>query len=122
MTLVSTKNVSRIAETIEAIVSSPLVIYYNVGITLNPQTRRIPYASSAPYYRHFVILETGLSSVEAIELERTLFNKIVAYDKRCFSYRKYAPVRRDAPYKASLGGKRAQNDGVYVFYIAWRSE
>lgn len=121
MPKVTESMVERVVDTILAIAKSPDVVYYNVGITDNPKRRRVPYASLPPYYRHFVVLETGLTAEQALNLERRAFDSLKS-DARRSSWKKYAPVRRDAPYHPSLGGKHRENESLYSFYMSWRSE
>lgn len=121
MPRVTKSMVNRVIDTISAISKSPEVIYYNIGITDNPRRRRVPYASLPPHYKHFVVLEVGLTAREALALEKRVFEGL-QNDARRSSWQKYAPVRRDAPYRPSLGGKSRENGAAYFFYMSWRSE
>lgn len=121
MPRVTQSMVNRVIDTISAISKSPDVIYYNIGITDNPRRRRAPYASLAPYYRHFAVLEVDLTANQALTLEQKAFEELQS-DARRVSWKKYAPIRRDAPYRPSLGGRARENGASYFFYMAWRSE
>jgi hypothetical protein len=104
----------------EAIVKSPAVEQYNVGITKDPSKRRNQYwrGDKIREYDHFVILEWGLSHSEAQYLEEIVFTELTR-DQERVTYRKYKHSVRDQGYRRSFGGYTPKPDDTYDLYIAW---
>lgn len=93
-------------ELILSIISSPLVSWYNIGITCNTDARRKSYRGIG--FDHFAIIEFGLSAQKALGFEKNL-HEILLLDKRMASYKKYRN-NANGSHKPSLGGKPINND------------
>ena len=105
----------QIVETIDCIVSSEKVEQYLIGITYDSAQRRCSYFGVG--FKHYVVLNMGLSSEEALEWEEFCFNRLTKDDeKNPVWYDKYHHEKRNLPYKRSLGGKEKEQ---YDLYIAW---
>ena len=95
---------------IKALVASPRIRQYLVGITSNSVSRRRSYRSHGfPFY---YVLETGLTKADALAMERDLFKCLTTEP---VTRKKYHAEKRDSAYRASTGGKNGDN---YVVYIA----
>ena len=119
--MIDPQEISSLENTISAICASPTVKQCVVGLTCTPETRRKQYKGKKAQQligssSHFVILRTGLSAKDALEVERTLFSRCVT---KAELYEKYHPKRRDLPYHAGLGGT-AKEGPVYCVYLAWQ--
>lgn len=94
---------------IKALIASPLIKQYLIGITSKSTVRRKSYLSVGfPFY---YVLETGLSKEEALAIEKELFNKLIT-DR--VTYKKYHVEKRNKPYRPSTGGKSGDYYEVYV--------
>jgi hypothetical protein len=105
--------VHRYFEQIKAIVASPLVGQYLVGITTNVQNRRSAYERVG--FLYFFVLEVGLNRSAAISLERGLFDALTS-DPDLSS--KYHAEKRGGSYRASTGGKIGETYALYVAALA----
>lgn len=114
------KKTESLIETIKCIAYSQSVIYYKIGLTCRPEDRRKTYGSTPPYYRHFVILESVLTSSQALDLEKEIFEIIAKSKKSSILFKKHAPAHLES-YKPSLGGKEINNSENYFLYMTWRS-
>jgi hypothetical protein len=105
---------------VEAIVKSPSVEQYNIGITLDATRRRRQYwlGDGVREYDHFVLLEWDLSHSKALQMEERLFVDLTQ-DKRSITYKKYKSTVRDHSYHASIGGRKLCCEDSYYLYIAW---
>jgi hypothetical protein len=104
--------------TIEAIVRSPMLEKYNIGITVDSTRRRSQYKNFEPTWPHYVILKSGLSAKDALKIEHDLFTQATS-NKRSILYKKYRGDSREKSYKPGLGGLEKDNDKLYDIYIAW---
>jgi len=118
----TSKMKDRVFDTVDAIVRSPRVVRYCVGITLDPYSRSKQYRYWQVPYPHFAVLETNLSANNALMLEKELFYEIKNSRNNTLRRSKYVPDRIEGEYVNSLGGKASDNDSAYVFYVAWRSK
>jgi len=111
-------------KTIEAIVRSPLLEEYNIGITVDLPRRKGQYRTwgprnNAPSWQHFVVLNTRpLQASKALELEQDLYN-LITNDRRSVLYRKYRGDTKHKPHTKSLGGLTDDNERPYYIYVAW---
>lgn len=103
---------------IDALISSPLIEKYLVGITSDVVGRRKSYASKNIDCKNFYILEVSLTSDEALNLEHELFLELVK-DKEHIRYKKYHLEKRDVPYRKSTGGVRKEGKVYSVYIAAW---
>jgi hypothetical protein len=106
--------------TVDAIVASPRVAMYNVGITVNPDRRRrqyILYSTPRPW-NHIAFLAYGLTLAQAQKLEEGLFNYCKQADRRSFTHKKYSPVK-EGVYRRSAGGRADDGTSCYSVYVAW---
>ena len=101
---------------VHSVVISPMVAGYNIGITCNPQSRRQSYRGVG--YEHFAIIDFGLSSSEALALEKDLYDKLTS-NKLDVSYEKYRQNAKGTAHRPSLGGKSSSNTLEYCVYVAW---
>jgi hypothetical protein len=107
-----------IVDTVKAIVASPEISQYKVGLTLNSPRRRLQYLGKG--FEHFVILDTWLSAATAVEKEQVVFRALTeTSDKRSLVYRKYHLKSRDASTTRSLGGRKPESSDSYDLYMAW---
>lgn len=111
-------------QTIEAIVRSPLLEEYNIGITMRPLERKDQYRmwgpkNDAPSWPHFVILNTrDLNAKSALSLEEELY-ALIKENKKSILFKKYRGDTKNGEYTRSLGGLKEDNDHAYYLYIAW---
>lgn len=108
----------RLANTCRAIVASPQVTQFVVGITTNPSARRQSYKRWAENHENgpgkldgFVILDWGYSRDDIRAVEEYLFNAFVDHDN-------YGVI--DMSYKPSVY-KKGPNADDQSIYIAWWS-
>ena len=100
---------------IVALISSPMVDKYVVGITCNFKSRRSAYKKEK--FPYFFVIEVALDKVSAVKLEEDLFNLLVS-DKRSIAYKKYHHDKRDGRYHRSTGGKDSDSYFVYIAAFA----
>jgi len=115
------RNLDQIARcTLDAIVSSPKVAMYNVGITMNPDRRRRQYVlySTPKAWEHMAFLAYGLTLLQAQKLENVLFDYCTKTNARSVRHRKYSPVR-EGNYRRSSGGRADDGQATYSVYLAW---
>jgi hypothetical protein len=101
---------------VTSIIKSPAIVGYNIGITCNPRSRRQSYRGVG--YKHFSIIDFGLSSKDALKLEKKLYETLTM-DMRSLTYRKYRANAKDIAYRPNLGGKPLDNEDEYLLYVAW---
>jgi hypothetical protein len=113
-------DISYLIALVEAIVKSPSVEQYNIGITLDATRRRSQYwrGDKVREYDHFVLLEWMLSQSEALQMEECLFVNLTQ-DRQSITYTKYKHTIRDQKYRRGLGGRLPSNEDLYDLYIAW---
>lgn len=106
--------------TVDAIVASPRVEMYNVGITMSPDRRRRQYVlySTPRPWKHMTFLAYGLTLKQAKRLEEGLFNYCTESEPKSLRCRKYSPVK-EGPYRASSGGRADDGNPIYSVYVAW---
>lgn len=107
--------------TLETIIRSPMLETYNIGITVNSKRRKSQYKNFTPTWPHFVVLESGLSDIKALKLEKELFDYLTS-DKKSIFYKKYRADSRDNEHVNSRGGLKQGNDRLYDIYIAWANK
>jgi len=105
-------NISQYREQISAVIASPKIDQYLVGITANLDQRRKAYIGEK--FPILLVLEINLDKAAAINLERNLFKGLVE-KKRSRFYSKYHREKRDSPYRNSTGG---QSGEAYCVYLA----
>lgn len=106
--------------TVNAIVASPKVVMYNVGITMNADRRRRQYAlhsAPRPWY-HMAFLAYGLTLQQALKLEEGLFQYCAKAAPNTLRARKYSPVK-ESSYRRSSGGRLDAGEAIYSVYVAW---
>jgi len=101
---------------IDILISSPLVKQFIVGYTSNIESRRDSYRREG--IPHFFVLATSLSYKDALDIEKSLFEKCVV-DKQSLRYQKYHEKKRDKGYSRSSGGKNAEGmeNAVYIAFF-----
>ena len=109
-------NLDRIESVVRTIVHSPLIAEYKIGITKNPLSRRRQYRSVG--FDGYVILDTRLTSEEALAAEEELFHRLTG-DKRRMLFQKFRHTARSKPHVRSLGGARPSSQVKYDLYLAW---
>ncbi|GAB6197540.1 hypothetical protein PAGU2595_028790 [Lysobacter xanthus] len=115
------RNLSEVSRaTVEAIVASPRVAMYNVGITMSPDRRRRQYAlySTPRAWNHMAFLAYGLTLQQAQKLEMELFEHCAKAPPRSQLAKKYSPVKEGA-YRRSAGGRADDGEASYSVYVAW---
>lgn len=109
----------RIGCTVDAIVRSPAVIEYMIGITSRSLRQRQSEYVGKHGYGHLVFLATDLSADVALELEESL-QLWIDHARQHAVYRKYEPTRRATLHRPSLGANRASPDDLrYSVYLSW---
>ena len=108
-----TKSTNAIAS-IAALIASPRIDRYVVGITLTPSTRRSSYRREG--FDLYFTLEHGMDLAEALSLERAVFGTLLESKKK-LTHKKYQPDKRDSTYRSSSGGKKAEGKS-YSLYVA----
>ena len=108
----SQKQIDRCVRQVGALVRSPSLSQYLVGITANERTRRSSYEGIG--FQYFFILETGLSREQALMLESALYDRI-REDKTLA--RKYH-AEKHGGHRASTGGQIHECYCVYVAAFA----
>ena len=112
--------IEEIVSTINAIIQSPLVEQYKMGISMRSPNRRKQYLGVG--FEHYVIIDTWLSANEALEKEQETFRLLTKdVDQRSLLYRKYDHKSRDTNTPQSLGGHKPEPEEKYDLYIAWWS-
>ena len=108
----------RLADTCRAIIASPKVVQFVVGITTNPTARRQSYRQWVQNHSlgpgsldGFVILDWGYNQEDIRSVEEYLFNALVDHDN-------YGVI--DTSYKPSVYRKGPNADSQSI-YIAWWS-
>lgn len=106
--------------TVDAMVASPMVEIYNVGITMDPNRRRRQYVlySSPRPWNHMAFIAYGMTLRQAQALEKELFSYCTKEDLSALRYKKYSSVK-DGPYRPSAGGRNDDGQTIYSVYIAW---
>src|SRR5690606_4324726 len=106
--------------TVDAIVASPRVEMYNVGITMSPDRRRRQYVlySQPRPWNHMAFLAYGLTLKQAQSLEEGLFTYCTESASKSRRCKKYSPVK-DGPYRRSAGGRADDSQPNYSVYVAW---
>lgn len=115
------RNLSEAARaTVNAIVASPQISMYNVGITMSPDRRRRQYVlySTPRPWNHMAFLAYGLTLSQAKSLEEDLFNYCTKTGLSSVRYKKYSGVK-DGPYRSSAGGRKDDEHPIYSVYLAW---
>ena len=115
------RNMLQVAcSTVGAIVASPKVEMYNVGITMNADRRRRQYVlySTPRPWGHMAFLAYGLTLKQAQDLEEGLFNYCKEASPKSLLRRKYSPVK-EGPYRRSAGGRIDDGQPNYSVYVAW---
>ena len=103
----------RIIKALCAIVSSPNVEEYAVGITSDPTGRRSAYGTVDSEMSALVLLEWNLGRDDALELEEALQGYI------CFAH-KNSPVFRKAVDRMHTSHRRsAHKDKPNYLYVVW---
>ena len=115
------KQAERLAYTVYAIASSPMVEEFVIGFTARPGwCRRAEYRRRG--YQHLVTIADGLTREAALDLERCL-QGLVQTDRRWQIYRRYDPTRRDNRHYPSYGSPGVDPLArCHAVYVAWRGE
>jgi hypothetical protein len=111
--------IDRYVKTIETIARSPQVDQFLIGLSRWDATRK-----GDSYYRigfeHFVTIAAPLTPRDAIAVERELFRRCTAGDKRSPLYAKYHHEERSGCYHPSLGGQYKGDDiPMLVYMTCW---
>ena len=109
------RTVESIAFTVDAIVQSPGVGEYMIGITGRPSAHRKREYARLRGYEHLVVLADNLAAEDARELEEHL-QGYISEVKRLGVYRKYERSWRDGPYYPNCGDR----DRIFSVYMAWQ--
>lgn len=101
-------------EAIKAIIKSPVVDQYLIGITSDSKKRKNSYKKEG--FDCFAIIDTGLTKKDAISEEKRLF-EMLTENKNEITYKKYHHEKREGNYQPSTGGKDDHEN--YDIYISW---
>lgn len=115
------RNLHELAQsTVDAIVASPSVGIYNVGITMSPDRRRRQYAlySTPRPWNHMVFLAYDLTAKQAVALEKHLFTYCAKGEATTARQQKYSRVK-EVEYRSSVGGLVDGGLKNYSVYVAW---
>ena len=99
------KRLARYEKQVSVFARSSAVKQYLIGITANEKSRRAAYDRED--FDYFVLLETGLTRDEALELERHLFDRLR-------NGKKYHSEKKLSPYRKSSGGQVGQQYSLYI--------
>jgi hypothetical protein len=98
-------------KTTRAILQSPAVRGFLIGITATPIARRS--VARRVGFPNFVILATGFTPEKGLEIEAALWTDFV-------DHKKYNEHHRNLPYRPNIGGtKRYKKTRAYVIYLTW---
>jgi hypothetical protein len=98
-------------KTTRAILRSPAVKGFLIGVTAKPIARR--NVARRVGFPNFVIMATGFTPKKATEIEEALWTIFR-------NHKKYNEHHRDLPYHPSIGGtKRYSQKRAYMIYLTW---
>ncbi|GBD88121.1 hypothetical protein BMS3Abin03_02055 [bacterium BMS3Abin03] len=104
--------------TIEVIVSSPLLKFYYLGLShipkeIAPKIKKIGFDG-------YAIIDFELNGREAIIINKKLFEECTN-NKKSVLYKKYHAEKRDKRFYPSLGGRKLDTKDRFNLFICWKN-
>lgn len=106
-----------LAQTVYAILRSPSVSEYMIGVTSRPNLLRRAEYRAKRGYQHLVVLADNLSPAIAERIEEAL-QGYITHAPSLAVFKKYERSRRRGPYYPNLG----RRDTLFSVYMAWRDD
>ena len=116
----TTKKIENYLNMINALIKSPEIEFYNIGITKSFKSRKSSY-KRLKESNHLYFIDAEIKGKDILKIEKKLFERLTS-NKKSINYKKYSPQKRDEPYHNSGGSKKAKEieliGNEYYLYVA----